>query len=59
MGEHSAPSPNKFMTAVGWAMEHKAKILSVAVVVLPLVSRYVPDFPSDAILSAVRVFLGT
>jgi len=37
---------------------NRRKIYAAAVVALPLVSRYVPGFPSDEILGVLRAFLG-
>jgi hypothetical protein len=61
MGEHNAPDPGwavKAKAVAAWLRSNRGKVLSVLVVALPLVSRFVPDFPSDALLSVVRAFLG-
>lgn len=60
MGEHSATPDRlaKLRSAVVWARTHKAAILAVAVAVTPLVTRFVPDFPVDGVMRALRVFLG-
>lgn len=64
MGEHSAPESSwvrvarKALTAGKWVATHRRKLYAVAVVVIPLASRYVPDFPSDAFLDVLRAFLG-
>jgi hypothetical protein len=57
MGTHTADS-SKLREAWYWAVAHRRKILSGAVVALPVVARFVPDFPSDEILSVLRGFLG-
>jgi hypothetical protein len=57
MGTHSDES-SKLREAWYWAVAHRRKILSGAVVALPLVSRFVPDFPSGEILTVLRGFLG-
>lgn len=57
MGEHSAPT-NKLRGWAAYAWAHRRKIASALIVALPLASRYVPDFPSDAVLSVLRAFLG-
>lgn len=68
MGEHSAAEASwsvrakalaeKLWAGVKWFAANRGKILGAAVIVLPLVSRYVPSFPADEILSVVRAFLG-
>ncbi len=68
MGEHEKPEAGwvtgakalaaKTWGAVRWFAANRGKILGVAVVALPLVARYVPSFPADAVLSVVRAFLG-
>jgi hypothetical protein len=61
MGEHSAADGgwlDKLTGALSWFAANRRKIYAVAVVVIPLASRYVPDFPSDAFMDAARVFLG-
>ncbi|MGX1133198.1 hypothetical protein RKD49_005388 [Streptomyces glaucescens] len=44
--------------ALEWAKAYRKSILAVAVVALPLVSRYVPGFPSDEILKVLGAILG-
>jgi hypothetical protein len=64
MGEHSKPRKAydaAFMAVYRsalWVGKHRRKIYAVAVVVIPLAARYMPDFPADALLDAARVFLG-
>lgn len=59
MGEHSKPSWTSRLSDAGrWLAENRRKVYAVAVVALPLVSRYVPGFPSEEILSVARVILG-
>jgi hypothetical protein len=57
MGNHSADS-SKLREAYYFVVAHRRKILSGAVVALPIVARFVPDFPSDEILAVLRGFLG-
>jgi hypothetical protein len=57
MGEHSAQT-SKLRSLAAYAWTHRRKIASALIVALPLVSRLVPDFPSDLILTYLRVFLG-
>lgn len=61
MGEHNAPAEGwleKVSGAVTWFVSHRRKLYGVALVVIPLASRYVPDFPTDAFMDIARVFLG-
>lgn len=68
MGEHSATGTGwrerakalaaKTWAGIRWFAANRGKILGVAVVALPLISRYVPSFPADAVLDVVRAFLG-
>jgi hypothetical protein len=58
MGEHSAPTPGKFVTAVRWLLANKGKVASALIVAVPFVSRYVPGFPTDEVVSVLRLFLG-
>lgn len=58
MGEHEAPGKPSWRVALDWALAHKRSILGVAVVALPLLSRYVPGFPAEEVLSLLRSFLG-
>jgi hypothetical protein len=57
MGTHSVES-SKLREAWYWSVAHRRKILSGVVVALPLVARFVPDFPSDEILTVLRGLLG-
>ncbi|MGW6754537.1 hypothetical protein [Streptomyces sp. NPDC055006] len=59
MGEHSAEEPAKVAKALAWVAAHRRKIYGVIVVALPLVARYVPGFPADAVLKIVQAFLGS
>jgi hypothetical protein len=58
MGDHSTESSSVLREALYWAVANRRKILSVAIVALPIVSRFVPGFPSDEILAVLRGFLG-
>ena len=68
MGEHSAAEAGwkvkakrlaeRTWAGIRWFAANRGKILGVAVVALPLISRYVPSFPADAVLDVVRAFLG-
>lgn len=58
MGEHSAPRDRAIMRALTWAREHRRTILTVAVMSLPIVSRYVPAFPTAEVVNVLRLFLG-
>ena len=61
MGEHGKSEPvwrTRLVGAVRWVVENRRKIYAAAVVAIPLVSRYVPGFPSDEILGVLRAFLG-
>jgi hypothetical protein len=64
MGEHSKGRKaydSAFMAVYNsarWVTKHRRKLYAVAVVVIPLASRYVPDFPSDALMDVARAFLG-
>ncbi|MFJ9318812.1 hypothetical protein [Streptomyces globisporus] len=61
MGEHSAPDDGwkaNLGRAVLWLVANRRKVYAGLVVALPLLARYIPDFPSDALLDAARVFLG-
>lgn len=58
MGKHSTPRAQRVRAALVWARTHKAQIIAVVVVVVGLVSRLWPSFPSAEILSAVRLVLG-
>ncbi|MGW6920858.1 hypothetical protein ACWGA9_06175 [Streptomyces sp. NPDC054950] len=57
MGEHSAPE-SSWASRLAWLVENRKKIVAGLVVILPLASRYVPGFPTDEVLSVLRVFLG-
>jgi len=58
VGEHSKAEPVWWSRAARWAVENRRAIYAVVVAAIPLVSRYVPGFPSDEILGVLRVFLG-
>ena len=61
MGEHNKPESvwrTRLVRAARWVITNRRKIYAAAVVALPLVSRYVPGFPSDEILGVLRAFLG-
>jgi hypothetical protein len=58
MGDHSTETTSALREAFYWAVAHRRKILSAAVVALPIVARVWPGFPSDEILSVLRGFLG-
>jgi hypothetical protein len=61
MGDHSTPDAgwlDKLSRAVSWFVANRRKLYGVAIVVIPLASRYVPGFPADALLDACKVFLG-
>lgn len=45
-------------TALTWVVTHRRKVLAAAIVAIPLLSRYVPGFPADDVLSVLRAFLG-
>jgi hypothetical protein len=57
MGEHSAPA-NQWASLAISVWTQRRKIASALIVALPFAARFVPDFPSDAILSVLRAFLG-
>lgn len=63
LGEHSKPVEGRWkryaLAGLGWLVRNRKKVAGALVVLLPLVSRWVPDFPSDEILAAFRAFLGT
>lgn len=61
MGEHSKPETGwrtRAVQAIRWLVDNRRKILAAAAVALPLVSRYVPGFPSEEILTVMRAVLG-
>lgn len=64
MGEHSKARgayDATFMavyTAVLWVAANRRKVYAALLVGIPLVSRYWPDFPAEALLDAARLFLG-
>lgn len=61
MGDHSAPAggwSEKVTGAWSWFVAHRRKMYAVAMVAIPLASRFVPDFPTDVFMDAARVFLG-
>lgn len=58
MGEHSAPAHSALYNAGAALWKHRRKIASALIVALPIVSRFVPDFPAGEIVSALRAFLG-
>lgn len=58
MGDHSADQPSKLREAFYWAVAHRRKLVSVAIIALPIVSRFVPDFPASQVVDYLRVFLG-
>lgn len=58
MGEHSKPEVGRVVSALRWVVANKGKIAAALLVVLPLVARYVPNFPTDEAVSVVRLFLG-
>jgi hypothetical protein len=58
MGDHSAGSEPAWYRAGVWTINNRRKLIAGAIVALPLLSRYVPDFPSDAIMTVLRGFLG-
>lgn len=49
------PNPKK---ALAWARAHKRATLSVTVLVLGVVARYVPGLPKTDIVNAVALLLG-
>lgn len=55
MGKHSTKSTPCWLQAIA---AHKGKILAALVVLIPLISRWVPGFPTDEVLQALRIFLG-
>ena len=62
MGEHSAPRASlsdRVRSALTWAAKHRRTLALAAIIALPAVARYVPDFPVDAVLTALRGYLGT
>lgn len=58
MGDHSIETSSTVRDAFVWLLANRRKVVSVAIVALPIVSRFVPGFPSDEILSVLRGFLG-
>lgn len=54
MGKHAVWATG----ALDWVRVNKGKTLALAVAALGLLSRYVPAFPSDAVLDIVRILLG-
>ena len=61
MGEHSTPDTG-VMTKVGdvarWVWRNRRKVAAAALVALPFVARYLPDFPSEQAVDILRAFLG-
>lgn len=58
MGEHSAPRDGRLTRAARWVRTNRRSLALAALVALPIVSRYVPDFPADEALALLRGFLG-
>jgi len=61
MGEHSAPDggwQGKLGRAALWLVANRRKVYAGLVVAVPLLARYIPGFPADALMEAARVFLG-
>jgi hypothetical protein len=61
MGEHSAPRASlsdRIRRAATWVRANRRTLALAAILAVPVVSRYVPDFPVDAVLTALRGYLG-
>ena len=58
MGHDSSAWMSKVRTAVRYVRTHKGQLLTVCVVAVGLLSRFVPAFPSAEVLSVVRALLG-
>lgn len=64
MGEHSKPRKAYDAAFMGvyraalWARKNRRTLYAAALVLIPLAARYWPDFPADALMDALRVFLG-
>lgn len=64
MGKHSKARrayDAAFMKAYDaalWVGKNRRKIYAFLVVAIPLAARYIPDFPSDALMDVARIFLG-
>lgn len=41
-----------------WAVAHRRKVAAAIVVALPLISRALPSFPADDVLSFLRMYFG-
>ncbi|WP_406226392.1 hypothetical protein OH723_24255 [Streptomyces albidoflavus] len=49
---------SKLRRALRWLRDHRVAVLAVAVSAVPLVARLAPWFPSEEVLSALRILLG-
>lgn len=49
---------NKLTAAWDWVRANRKTVLAVAVVAIPLISRAIPAFPADELVSVLRAFLG-
>lgn len=41
-----------------WVTEHRAQILATSLVLLPVVSRYMPAFPTAEVVAVLNAVLG-
>lgn len=61
MGEHNAPDSGvtaKATDLARWVWRNRRKVAAAALVALPVVARYVPNFPADEAVSVLRSLLG-
>lgn len=58
MGDHSKPGGSVVGAVLGWAKAHPKVVSAVVVGVVGVVSAVKPEFPANAVLSAVHAVLG-
>lgn len=59
MGEHSKPREGRIRSALTWALTNRRRIALAALLALPLVARYVPEFPTEEAVRLLKLVLGS
>jgi hypothetical protein len=59
MGEHSKPREGRIRSALTWGYANRRRIALVGLLALPLVARYVPEFPTEEAVRLLRLLLGS
>ncbi|MFI6861306.1 hypothetical protein ACIBKZ_15625 [Streptomyces sp. NPDC050421] len=59
MGEHTKPGTGGFAPAVlDFLRAHKGAVRTVVTLLVGIAVTHIPDFPSDAVLSALALIIG-